>query len=144
MDKAAELIAKLELRPHPEGGFYRETYRSGASTAIYYLLRAGARSRLHRIQSDELWHFYLGGPLVVAEISPDGRALETAIGPDRPQHLVPAGRWFGAYLEAGAEFALVGCTVAPPFRFEALEIGDRARLSSEFPGARDLIGRLCD
>ena len=152
---AADLIALHGLRPHPEGGFYRETYRSGGrtargrrySTAIYFLLPAGARSRLHRLKSDELWHFYLGGPLTVAQIHPGGRVERTVLGPDAAagqtqQLVVPAGVWFGAYPEPGTSYSFVGCTVAPGFDFEDFEIADAAALLAEFPGAAALIKKL--
>ena len=159
-----EMIGYLKLRRHPEGGYFRETYRSGGeitaarpgcairgtrpfSTAIYFLLAKGDRSRLHRIRSDEIWHLYHGGPLTVAEIAPDGRSRFTKMGTDIKagqtlQHAVPAGTWFGAYLEEGIEYALAGCTVAPGFDFADFELGDRAALLREFPGARELIERL--
>jgi len=152
---AEDLIRIYNLKPHPEGGFYRETYKSAGktgdgrnfSTAIYFLLPAGHKSRMHRIKADELWHFYLGGPLVVGEISPAGLAERTALGPDAAggqvvQHIVPAGSWFGAYPEKGTKFSFVGCTVSPGFEFADLELGGRAALLREFPRAAELIERL--
>lgn len=164
---AQELIRQLDLQPHPEGGFYRETYRADGfiasdslgtlhkgdaprrySTAIYYLLTQGSQSRLHKIASDELWHFYLGDPLVVCEIDPDTRqGGETLLGQDlfagqRVQHRVPAGRWFGAYLPEGSAYALVGCTVAPGFDFADLVFAERDKMLAHFPGAQGLIERL--
>src|SRR6185369_5758090 len=115
--------------------YYRETYRAAGqiqvpgiagsrnvSTAIYYLLAAGDRSMLHRIKSDEAWHFYAGDPLLIVSLSPDGTLLETRLGNnvaqgETPQHIVPAGHWFGACPAEGSAFALVGCTVAPGFDF---------------------------
>jgi len=148
---AGEIIRLFELKPHPEGGFYKETYRSerNHSTAILYLLPAGARSRLHRLKSDELFHFYLGGPMVLAELSPSGEARQARLGQDvasgcELQHLVRAGTWFGAYPEEGSEYSLVGCTVAPGFDFADFELGRRAELLAGFPRARDLIERLSD
>lgn len=125
----ADLIKLLALEPHPEGGYYRETYRSAASTAIHFLLPKGARSRKHRIASDELWHFHLGGPLTVFEILETGERIETVLGPEvarghKLQHVVPGGRWFGAYPNEGTEYALVSCTVAPPFDFSTFELAD--------------------
>ncbi len=159
-----DLIAALELAPHPEGGFYRETYRAaelvepsglparfgGArhhSTAIYYLLRAGERSKLHRIASDEVWHFYEGDPLTIIAISPDGQLIETTLGRDFsrrhvPQHVVPAGYWFGALPARNSQFTLAGCTVAPGFDFADFELADRAELLHEFPQHRAWIERL--
>lgn len=144
------------LGEHPEGGYFRETYRAEGvipgtgrnfSTAVYYLLAAGQRSRLHRLKSDELWHFYLGGPLAVEQLFPDGRTETVLLGQDaaagqRLQHAVPAGCWFGAWPAEGTAFSLVGCTVAPGFDFADFELGDRERLLKAFPGAADLIRKL--
>jgi hypothetical protein len=155
---SARLIRELKLQPHPEGGYFRETYRAAAvdaagrcaSTMIYFLLERGQVSRLHRIDADEGWHLYLGGPLRIIEL--DEGASEsppriTVLGSDlehgqRPQHVVLAGRWFGAELVAGAPYALVGCTVAPGFEFSRFELGRRETLEAAFPDARDVIRRL--
>lgn len=153
-----DLILELGLAPHPEGGFFRETYRAtscdasgrAASTLIYFLLLRGQVSKLHRIDADEGWHLYLGGPLLIHEIDDrlaDAPATTTKLGPDvargeRPQHVVPAGRWFGAELAPGAAFALVGCSVAPAFEFAKFELADPIVLRSRFPGAAALIDRL--
>ncbi len=146
-----ELVDYLRLQPHPEGGFYRETYRaaglSGArnhSTAIYYLLPGGAVSRLHRLKSDEIFHFYLGEPMTLVKLGPDGEIETVRLGPDVAdgqtlQHVVPAGWWFGGWCEKG--FSLVGCTVAPGFDFADFELGDRAALIKRYPDARALIER---
>ena len=161
---ARSLIDRLDLLPHPEGGFYRETYRAelrlsnailsphfpgmrNASTAIYYLLAQGDRSRFHRIRSDEVWHFYLGEPLQVIELTDSGQALVTTLGADiaagqKLQHVVPAGRWFGASPASGSSFSLVGCTVAPGFDFADFEMGVRDALLSAYPQAADWIERL--
>lgn len=155
---AETLIRELRLEPHPEGGYFRETYRSrlvdghgrAASTLIYFLLARGQVSRLHRIDADEGWHLYLGGPLDICELderaAADGLQV-TRLGTDvaageRPQHLVPAGRWFGASLPERVAFALVGCSVAPGFEFFRFELADRAQLTAQFPRHRDLIARL--
>jgi hypothetical protein len=148
----------LGLLPHPEGGYYRETYRSttqvgggrAAATMIYFLLPAGHVSRLHRIDADEGWHHYLGGVLEVYELDetgPGARALVTRLGKDLsrgevPQHLVPAGRWFGAAPAAGSPYVLVGCTVAPAFEFARLELAARDALLARFPAATDVVVRL--
>jgi uncharacterized protein len=128
----AEIIRLLDLQPHPEGGRYRETWRAAegpgsraAGTAIYYLLQAGEVSRWHRIDADEMWHWYAGSPLVLTQ-SPDGRTSEARrLGPDllsgeRPQILVPAGTWQTA--ESLGAWTLVGCTVAPGFVFDGFEL----------------------
>jgi uncharacterized protein len=161
---AAFWIERLHLTPHPEGGHFRETYRSaeridGAhlparyggprapSTAIYYLLRAGEISTLHRIKSDEMWHFYAGGPLLISAIHPDGERRDFALGPDPDagqswQVVVPAGAWFGAALAPGAAYALVGCTVAPGFEFADFELADGQALAQRYPQHAGLIAEL--
>lgn len=131
---ADAIIRSLGLQPHPEGGHFRETFRDpattggkgrGASTAIYYLLRAGERSHWHRVDAAEVWHWYGGAPLELA-ISADGETAATAVlGPDiaagqRPQIVVPAKAWQAAR-SLGA-WTLAGCTVAPAFRFEGFEM----------------------
>ncbi|HVM84563.1 MAG TPA: cupin domain-containing protein [Candidatus Binatia bacterium] len=162
--QAAAIVEKLNLTPHPEGGWFRETYRAAEqiaaaalprrfdgpraiSTAIYYLLEAGQCSKLHRIRSDEVWHFYAGGALIVVEIAADGTLRETRLGPDLEagdvaQHVVPAGAWFGAHPAEGTGFALVGCTVAPGFDFADFELAERGRLLAAYPGLRERILRL--
>lgn len=156
-----QLIALLSLMPHPEGGYYRETYRDqnrvtrasdgasrSASTAIYYLLRAGERSTWHRIRSDEMWHFYDGAPLRIHVLEPDGGYRMLRLGhPLRHegahfQALVPGGCWFAAECEEPDGYGLAGCTVAPGFEFDEFEIGDAGFLERHWPGRRELIARL--
>ncbi len=161
-----DLIAHYGLLPHPEGGYFQETYRSKESvaanalparfggersvcTGICFLLPKGAKSRLHRLKSDEMWHFYLGGPLEVTQISPDGKVETTVLGPEiadgqKVQHVVPAGYWFGAMPAKGAAYSFVGCTVAPGFDFSDFEIGKRKDLLKTFPKAKAAIERLTD
>ncbi len=127
-----QLIARLGLLPHPEGGHYRETWRAessaggrAAGTAIYFLLRAGEVSHWHRIDSTEIWHFYAGSPLALSR-SADGRsATRDLLGPDlaggqQPQIVVPPGVWQHAV--SLGEFTLVGCTVSPGFDFAGFEL----------------------
>ena len=137
-----ELIERHGLVPHPEGGWYRETYRAARTlpgsdrsvcTAILYLLAAGQRSRLHRLDADELWHFHAGGPLHVIELVAGAAARVHVLSGERPQVIVPAGSWFGAMLAPGSRWTLCGCTVSPGFEFSAFELGDTARLLAEFP-----------
>jgi uncharacterized protein len=129
---AAEVIRLLELKPHPEGGHYRETFRDpagpegrGFSTAIYYLLDVGETSEWHRVDAAEIWHHYAGAPLVIT-LSPNGHdASAHHLGTDlaagqRPQIVVPAGHWQSA-TSLGA-WTLVGCTVAPGFSFSGFEM----------------------
>ena len=148
---APRLARLLRLTPHPEGGFFRETYRAAGrladgrcySTAILFLLPKGCVSRLHRIKSDELWHFYSGGTLIVVELdAKSGRTRSTRLGPGRAQHVVKAGTWFGARLGPGADYALVGCTVAPGFEFRDLELGRRGEILRRFPRSRKAISGL--
>ncbi len=161
---AAYFTERLRLAPHPEGGYYRETYRSsetvargalpkrfpGAraiSTAIYFLLPSGDVSRFHRLRSDELWHFHAGSALVIVLLESGGDAREIVLGddPDRGetfQAVVPAGSWFGAYVRAAGSFALAGCTVAPGFDFADFELADGAALLRRFPEQAALIARL--
>ncbi len=153
---AADIIRKLEMSPHPEGGYYRETYRSSGSigesslpdnmhgyrsysTAIYFLLKAGQPSKFHRLRSDEIWHFHLGDPIELVTVESNQQLKRQSIGPDIMQNqslqlLIPANTWFGAHLQPGAEakhgFSLVSCTVAPGFDFQDFELATRAQLQS--------------
>lgn len=147
------LVELLKLQPHPEGGFYRETYRAEGksgrhnhSTAIYYLLPAGQRSLLHRMKSDEVFHFYLGGPMTLLILKADGGHETVRLGQDLAagqtlQHVVRAGSWFGGWPDEGTDFSLVGCTVAPGFEFADFELGDKRDLLARYPAARALIER---
>jgi predicted cupin superfamily sugar epimerase len=129
---ADRVISLLGLTPHPEEGHYRETFRDtarvggtrAASTAIYFLLRAGERSRWHRVDAVEVWHFYAGAPLVLRMAADGGRqavrlGIDLAAG-ERPQAVVPASTWQSA--ESLGSWTLVGCTVAPGFEFSAFEL----------------------
>lgn len=162
MKDAAYWIGRLALVRHPEGGWFRESYRSAEgtdaaglperfggrrsfATAIYFLLERGDVSALHRIRSDEMWHFYAGSPLMVEMIDPAGAASSFVLGsdPDKGetfQGVVPADCWFGATVEG--EWSLVGCTVSPGFDFTDFEMGERSDLMSRFPQHRPLIERL--
>lgn len=164
MSSAADLVTSLGLVPHPEGGHYRETYRardtiaaqalpdgfSGArsiSTAILYLLEADDFSAFHRIRSDEIWHFHLGGTLWIHEIDPVGKLTTTRLGADvaggeHLQHVVLAGHWFAAQPAPSTSYSLVGCTVAPGFAFEDFEMADPAALAAQWPAHQALIERL--
>jgi len=129
---AADIIARLGLQPHPEGGHYRETFRDpdlGAncrphSTAIYFLLARGERSHWHRIDAVEIWHYYAGSALML-RIADDGGERSIRLGPDlaageQPQAMVPARAWQAA--ESTGDWTLVGCTVAPGFDFATFEL----------------------
>lgn len=156
--KPEEIIRTLGLQPHPEGGYYRESYRSQGrvpgvrpsrvfSTAIYYLLVPGSFSKMHRLAADEMFHFYLGDPVTWVLLEKSGSWRKVVLGPDLGfgqvlQLLIPAGTWFGGYLEKGAKFSLMGTTVAPGFEFADFEVGQREDLLKVFPSAEKEILRL--
>jgi predicted cupin superfamily sugar epimerase len=155
-----DLISLLSLTPHPEGGHFKETYRSqkrvsgkdfvsySASTAIYYLLQGGEKSTWHRIRSDEMWHFYEGMPIRIYVLEPNGGLNFLRLGnPLRHegasfQALVPAGQWFAAECEDHDGYSLVGCTVAPGFEFQDFQIADKSFLEQHWPEHAELIARL--
>ena len=128
---APEIIALLDLKPHPDGGHYRETFRDprevdgrSVGTAIYFLLSEGERSHWHCVDAAELWHFYLGAPLEL-EIADEGGRRTVVLGPDvnagqRPQGVVPTGAWQAA--RTTGEWTLCGCTVAPGFDFAGFDL----------------------
>jgi hypothetical protein len=132
---AADIIARLELKPHPEGGHYRETFRDSqvnangraCSTAIYFLLGRGERSHWHRIDAVEIWHYYAGNALTL-EIADDSGRRSVRLGPgladgETPQAIVPAQAWQSA--ESTGDWTLVGCTVAPGFEFAKFELAPK-------------------
>lgn len=157
-------IEKLGLERHPEGGYFRQTYRADieiapealparfpgarrASTAIYFLLEAGDFSAFHRLRSDEVWHFYAGSPIIVHVIEPAGEYSSICLGSGADngevfQCVVRAGCWFGSELVDGGSYGLVGCTVAPGFDFEDFEMGKRLELVRAYPEHRRVIQRL--
>jgi uncharacterized protein len=157
-----ELIRRFDLKPHPEGGFFSETYRSAqrvsrgdgsaqtrsASTSIYYLLCDGAHSAWHRIRSDEVWHFYAGSPLYVHVLDAKGTLVTHKLGdalahPDAVfQAVVPAGLWFAAECAEPSTFALAGCTVAPGFEFSEFELADIDVLKARYPQHAAMIARM--
>ena len=124
---AGEVVALLGLEPHPEGGWYRQTFRDvappegrGASTAIYFLLEAGQESRWHRVDAAEVWHYYAGAPLMLTIDQADHRLGPDLAAGERPQAVVPAGVWQKA--RSLGDWTLVGCTVAPGFEFAGFEM----------------------
>lgn len=159
---ATQLIRALDLQPHPEGGYYRETYRGRehvvcqdgrtreGSTAIYYMLCGSDHSAWHRIRSDELWHFHAGSPVDIHVIADGGIVTHRLGDPLRHagaafQAMVPASHWFAAErvdLGDGADFALVGCTVAPAFQFSEFELADAETLAGLAGGHDALLRRL--
>jgi uncharacterized protein len=160
-----DVIRILSLVPLPrEGGFFRETYRSAlripastlpavytgprhAGTAIYFLLTPDTVSLIHRLPGDEVFHFYLGDPVEMVQLHPNGKAYSIIIGSDlergmQPQVVVPAGVWQGSRLVAGGRFALMGTTMAPGFEGDDFEVGNRAILLRKFPEYAHLIRAL--
>lgn len=167
MLSAREIIEALGLRPHPiEGGYFRETYRSSGSipadalppgfpgssgrafgTAIYYLLTAETFSEMHRLPTEEVFHFYLGGPVRMLQLDPGGGGREVVIGADllageRPQLVVPPRVWQGSLLAPGVEYALLGATMAPGFDYIDYEQGRRGELVGRYPQYAELIRNL--
>jgi uncharacterized protein len=162
---AQQIIAALELQPHPkEGGFFAESYRSEASipadalpegfsgsrsisTAIYYLLTPETFSEMHRLPGDEIFHFYMGDPVEMLQLWPDGTGRVVEIGTDlgagqRPQVVAPGGVWQGSRLKPGGSFALMGTTVAPGFDYHDYETGQRASLARQYPQYEQMIQDL--
>jgi predicted cupin superfamily sugar epimerase len=164
MKESAYWIDRLGLAPHPEGGWFKETYRSAETlaaaglperfggdrafcTAIYFLLESGQFSAFHRIKSDELWFFHAGSAMAIHCLTADGQHRVIAIGPDHGQNagfhaVVPAGSWFGAQPLEPDSFSLVSCTVAPGFDFSDFEMAERAALLALFPQQREIIVQL--
>lgn len=158
---ASYWIKQLKLEPHPEGGYYRQTYKSdlvidglpgfggprAASTAIYFLLEGQDFSAFHRLRSDEMWHFYTGSPLTVHVIDPAGEYSSLLLGSDPEvgqtfQAVVPAGCWFASHVADWKSCALVGCTVAPGFDFADFEMAKQEGLIVNYPQHREMIRRL--
>jgi len=165
MIRSQQLVQQYVLQPHPEGGWYKETYRSneylsqaalperfrGArvfSTAIYFLLEQGNFSAFHRIKADECWHFYTGDALNIYVIQTDGSLDIIQLGNDFNkgqlfQYVVPANCWFAARPARGSAFCFTGCTVAPGFEFADFEMADPASLSVAYPQHARIIKELC-
>ena len=160
-----QLIRHFSLEPHPEGGWYKQTYKSketvaaaclpqhfggdrSIATAIYFLLEQGNFSAFHRIKSDECWHFYAGEALLIYVIRQDGAMEMITLGNDIAagqlfQYVVPANCWFASRPASGSAFCFVGCTVSPGFDFADFELADAAVLAKEFPQHELLIKQLC-
>lgn len=159
--RVAEIVERLGMQPHPERGYYVETYRSAAavtapangqtraaSTAIYFLVtRAQPTTYLHRLLSDEIFHLYEGGPLDVLRLGEGARGEVVRLGLDlaageRPQIVMPAGTWFAAELAPGVSHCLIGCTVAPGFDFADFELAAGPELAQRFPAHAERIARM--
>ncbi|MFY7899616.1 MAG: cupin domain-containing protein [Chitinophagaceae bacterium] len=165
MQTVKQLVDLYQLLPHPEGGYYKETYRStfmvnktalpdsftsdkSVSTAIYFLLEKGNFSAFHRIKSDECWHFYAGETLHIYVINPQGELSIIQLGNQFEkgevfQAVVPANCWFASEPAPNSNFSFVGCTVAPGFDFEDFEMAKAAELAAIFPQHTSIIQRLC-
>ena len=162
-DSADFWIRELNLQPHPEGGYFREAYRSeektedlperynGArcfATSIYFLVKADKFSAFHRIKSDETWHFYSGSPLKVYILHGRNEIQEVLLGKDPfkkevLQYTIRRGEWFAAKAEMESGFSLTGCTVAPSFEFDDFEMGEYEKLSVIFPSHTLLLKKFC-
>lgn len=161
MKTADYWIEHLNLKKHPEGGYFREIYRSreeitgtslparyfgnrSFSTSIYYLLKSGEISMFHRLKTDEIWHFYEGSRLELYVISPEGVLSRTLLGnnPEKGeqfQSLIEKGNWFAAGVKRKSSFTLMGCTVAPGFDFRDFDPGDRDLLMEAYPALKKII-----
>ena len=159
-----KIIETLDLKPHPEGGYFKETYRSQGiikedslspaylgernySTCIYFLLTSDKFSAFHRINQDEIWHFYDGSPILLHMISESGKYAKQIIGKDfekkeAPQFVVPGGSWFAAEVVSPDSYSLVGCTVSPGFSFEDFQLKPRQELISSYPDLKEVISKL--
>jgi hypothetical protein len=156
---ADQIKALLKLDPHPvEGGWFRRTYTSQGTvemprgirplgSAIYYLLEAGSFSELHRLESDEIFHFYVGDPVEMLHLYPDGSSAVLTLGPDlaagqQVQAIVPAGVWQGARLVGNGKMALMGCTVTPGFNYADYRNAKYAELAAKWPAQAERIRGL--
>jgi uncharacterized protein len=163
MNKADIYIEKLKLIPHPEGGYFREVYRSDEllkdglpdryegsrafSTSIYFLLKENQKSLLHKLKSDEIWHFYDGSSVKLYTIDSEGKVLQRLLGKnidagESMQLVIKKGYWFCAELSDENSFSLFGCTVAPGFDFSDFELGERKELLQLYPQHEELIKRF--
>ncbi len=163
MSNVKEIIKKLNLRPHPEGGNFREIYRSkqiiktsslpsryhknrSISTAIYFLLAKGQVSRFHKLKSDEIWHFYKGSSLIL-HLLKDSKYRQVIVGNDiaknvMPQYVIKAGTWFASEVKNKKSYSLIGCTVAPGFDFSDFKLAKRSELLKKFPQYQKIIYRF--
>ncbi|MDU8885564.1 cupin domain-containing protein [Yeosuana sp. MJ-SS3] len=158
------LIKELDLQPHPEGGFFKEVYRSTGTigsesldsrysgkrnyaTSIYFLLTSDTFSAFHKINQDEVWHFYDGSPIKIHMISEDGEYSYVIVGRnlkdgEKLQFVVPGGSWFAANVINQNDYSLVGCTVSPGFDFKDFQLADRNELIAQYPKYKEIIFNL--
>jgi len=164
MKQIENLIKVLNLKPHPEGGYFKETYRSlgeinedcldpaytgnrNYATSIYFLLTTDSFSAFHKINQDEIWHFYDGSPITIYMISPEGEYSEVILGRrinrgEKLQFVVPGNYWFAAKVINDNDFTLVGCTVSPGFDFKDFNLPSRKQLITKFPEHKEVITKL--
>ncbi len=164
MNAIEKIIKDLDLQPHPEGGYFKETYRSTGeidqnsmgdaykgnrnySTCIYFMLTSNTFSAFHKINQDEIWHFYDGSPVKIHMINDNGEYSKVILGRnfnngENPQFVVPGNCWFAAHVEIEDSYTLVGCTVAPGFDFMDFVLPKRVELLSKFPEHHDIINQL--
>jgi hypothetical protein len=164
MISANHIIQSLDLKPHPEGGYFKENYRSEGviskaslgpvfpekrnfSTAIYFLLRSGEFSAFHRIRQDEIWHHYMGTTIVLHMIDQKGNYSSQKVGKklqndEVPQFVVPGGVWFAAEILEENAYALLGCTVSPGFDFQDFEMPSGSQLINQYPRHKEILERL--
>mgnify|MGYP001480618514 CR=1 FL=1 len=162
-----ELIKHLDLAPHPAGGlFFRQTYKSDGvipqsvlpnvyrgdrnyNTLIYSLLPEGEKLKFHKLHSDETLHFYMGGPMKIIQISPQGEVEQIILGQEifkghQLQHIIPAEYWFGIYSLKGSKYSLYGASVSPGFEYDDFIDGDKEQLLKQFPNAKNIINFIMD
>lgn len=164
MKEAHDWITHFHLAPHPEGGYFQQTYRSPdilarsglpsrydservSATAIYFLLESGDVSKFHRLRSDEVWCYHAGSPLMLYVLQSDGSLQTSILGIDLdkqecPQVVIPHGVWFGARVIEPASYTLMSCLVSPGFEYEDFELADRGQLLREYPQHKTLIEQL--
>ncbi|WP_228850613.1 cupin domain-containing protein [Aegicerativicinus sediminis] len=165
MSRANDLIDKLQLSPHPEGGYFKENYRSKGiielndvnlqlkgkrnySTSIYFLLTSSMYSAFHKIHQDEIWHFYEGECITIYDIDPNGSLKIHRVGNkvglgEEFQVVIPANHWFAANIDKPDSYGLVGCTVAPGFDFSDFELASKKQLLEKFPQHSLIIEQFC-
>jgi len=163
--KLETVIKELNLKPHPEGGYFYEYYRSTEKirtdglpdrypgdrvfgTSIFYLLNAAEKSHFHRLKSDEIWYYHLGSTAVIHVIDPEKGYYPIELGPrlsegEKLQYIIPAGCWFAAEVKHQTGFSLVGCAVFPGFDFADFEMGNRDALLTEYPWLSEVIRKFC-
>ena len=159
MDTIEQLKKFLHLQPHPnEGGYFAETYRSSElinahggqrslATAIYYLLTPDSFSAMHKVTGDEIFHFYMGDPVEMLMLFPNGSSEIVILGADvltgmKPQHVAPGGVWQGSRLMKGGRYALLGTTMSPGFAYEDYAHGDQEKLMEQYPTQVEMIRAL--